>query len=244
MSLKNAELERFTFMAYHDLQEPIRTITGFSHVLERRFPPEWKAKEENYIQYIKQSALQMQQLIEDILAYSNLSKSSSLELYTDLNSVIQEVEFSLQDSIEEKQALIRWDNLPAIRGERGQWVIVFKNLILNGITYNRSETPRVSISCLEGGDDYVFEVQDNGIGIEPKHHQSVFELFKRLHNRNVYEGTGMGLAIVKKLVNQHGGEISLESEPGLGTTFSIRIPREPAKKRNGAPVMQEMVMVS
>ena len=230
LSLNNTELERFTFMAYHDLQEPIRTIMGFADMLERKVPQDKNEHNHQYIHYIQKAGLQMQGLIRDILAYSDFAKSQEQLLPLDLNEVVKEALFSLQDVIQAKGAVVEYGNLPSILANRSQCVIVFKNLILNGITYNQSKPPKVVISYEALPGKHQFTIEDNGIGIAPEHHETIFEHFKRLHNRSVYEGTGMGLAIVKKLVTQKGGEISLKSELGAGTRMIITLPQGPAMK--------------
>ncbi len=237
--MSNTELERFAFVASHDLQEPLKTIIGFSNLLEQKLP-KGDFQVEKIMGYIKKGTFHMQHLIEDILLYSKYSQASKDFTQVDTKEVIEEVKFSLQEMIKNKKARVQYGELPIIRGNRSQLVIIFNNLISNGIKYNESERPTILINYKERQNAHYFEVIDNGIGIEYKYQKTVFEMFKRLHKKSEYPGTGIGLAIVKKLIKNHGGMISVESEFGKGTKFYFAIDKNAGRESNDVVLSHEV----
>lgn len=237
--MSNTELERFAFVASHDLQEPLKTIIGFSNLLEQKLP-KGDFQIEKIMGYIKKGTFHMQHLIEDILLYSKYSQASKDFTKVNVEGVIDEVKFSLQEMIRNKNARIKYGELPVITGNKSQLVIIFNNLIANGIKYNESESPTILINYKERQNAHYFEVIDNGIGIESKYQKTVFEMFKRLHKKGEYPGTGIGLSIVKKLIKNHGGMISLESELGRGTKFYFAIDKNAGRESNEAVLAHEV----
>lgn len=227
LSESNVELERFAYIASHDLQEPIKTIIGFSNVLENKIDSE-DDKVKKSLFYIKDVAQHMHQLIKDLLNYSKSANAESEIQLIDLDKMIEEIKFSLEHMTASKNARIEAEQLPEIKGSRIQILLIFKNLIENGLKYNVSEVPIVKVLVDEFEDSYRFEIRDNGVGIEKKHQDKIFEIFNRLHNRSDISGTGLGLAIVKKHLTQMGQTINLKSKPGVGTSFFFSYPKEVA----------------
>ena len=222
LSISNTELERFAFIASHDLKEPVRNILNFSELLKRKIGEE-DQQAQNYLGFILQGANSMHNLIEDVLKLSMIRKEENVFQKIDLKSIIEEVIYSIQNLIDTKAGIIKYPPLPEIIGDKSQCVIIFHNLIINGLKYNQSKPPIIDIDYQENANYHLLSVSDNGIGIEPKYQDQVFELFKRLHSKSEYEGTGIGLSIVKKMVEQHQGQIWLESTPGNGTKFTFSI---------------------
>ena len=222
----NKELEQFAYVSSHDLQEPIRMVTLYSQLLERRYKDKLDDDADDFIEYIVEGAQRMKQLIDDLLAYSRVTSQAkefeNVNLETLLNTVIS----NLSVTIDENNANITHDPLPTISADPSQMGQVFQNLITNAIKFHGQKTPEIHISVQNQKyyKECTFAVKDNGIGIDPKHQELIFEVFKRLHTREEYPGTGIGLSIVKKIINNHGGQIWVESEPGKGTTFYFTIP--------------------
>jgi hypothetical protein len=173
----------------------------------------------------------MQRLINDLLAYSRVSTRGKAPEPADCCSALGEARVNLSAAIEESQAVIANDDLPTVMADQTQLVQLFQNLIGNAIKFRGSEPPRVHISAERKGKEWVFAVRDNGIGIDPQYHERIFGIFQRLHNRDQYPGTGIGLAICKRIVERHGGRIWVESEPGKGATFYFTIPAESEEHR-------------
>ncbi|MEZ5044473.1 MAG: ATP-binding protein [Saprospiraceae bacterium] len=223
LQLKNEELEGFAHIVSHDLKEPLRNIISFVNLIERRFEDLNKEELATYFSFIKKSSNQLYNLVEDVLQFSKLGKVTTAFSLIDTAKIIKEAEKVLQPKIEEKNANITTQGIQPIHCSEAMLFLIFKNLLDNGITYNRSETPQVNISYELKNSQHCFMLSDNGIGIPAEFKEKVFKMFFRLHNRNEFEGTGLGLAIVKKLVDQLKGEIYLESEKS-GTTFFIKLP--------------------
>lgn len=220
----NQELEQFAYVASHDLQEPLRAITGYTQLLLQQYGDRFDDTAQSYADFVVDGAKRMQQLIQDLLAYSRVGTRGKEFAPTDCNLVVQQALRNLQMTIAERQAVITVDPLPTLQVDQNQLIQVFQNLIGNALKFCRAEPPQVQIWAEQQGMDYFFSIRDNGIGIKPQYLDRIFEIFKRLHTRREYPGTGIGLAICKKIVLRHGGQIWAESEPGCGTTFHFTIP--------------------
>ena len=219
----NAELERFAYVASHDLQEPLRMISSYTQLLAKRYQGKLDADADDFIGYAVDGAKRMQQLINDLLAYSRVGTRGKLFTPTDCETVFDTAVANLDISIEENKAKVTHDPLPTVMADEGQLVQLFQNLIGNGIKFHGRKPPRVHVSAEQKKKEWVFSVKDNGIGIDPQYFDRVFIIFQRLH-RAEYPGTGIGLAIAKRIVHRHGGRIWIESQPGKGSTLYFTIP--------------------
>ncbi len=221
----NMALESFAYLTSHDLKEPIRSIVSFSQLLKDSMLNRLEGEEKTYLEFIVGSAKNMEALIDDLLAYSKVNgKEAELKEF-DLRALLRSIELDLSDQIEREEAQIIYENIPEkIVGDKTQIRQLFQNLISNGIKFRRpTENPILTISAKAQNNTYLFEVSDNGIGINPQYYDRIFLLFKKLHNKREYEGTGIGLSICKKVIENHGGNIALSSEVGKGTTFSFTL---------------------
>ena len=223
LARSNQELEHFAYVASHDLQEPLRTIINFTELLAKRYKGSLDQKADGYIKFIVDSAKQMQMLISDLLAYSRVGTRPKPFAAVSTDSLVKGVLQSLHRAITDSGATITCDRLPTVAGDDLQLTVLFQNLIGNAIKFRGADPPEIRISAKRKGDIWIFSVRDNGIGIDPRHHERIFILFQRLHTHDEYEGTGIGLALCKKIVERHGGQIWLESEPGRGSTFFFTI---------------------
>ena len=221
----NKELEQFAYVASHDLQEPLRMVSSYTQLLAQRYESQLDDKAKKYIHYAVDGAIRMQSLIDDLLAYSRTGTRGKPLQATDSHAVLGEAIRNLTAIIQENRAIITNDDLPTVRADPSQLVLVFQNLLANAIKFHRQEIPRVHVSALEQGRQWLFTVKDNGIGIEPQHAERVFLIFQRLHTREEYPGTGIGLAVCKRIVERHGGKIWFESQPGNGSTFFFTVPK-------------------
>lgn len=223
----NEELERFAYVASHDLQEPLRTVSSFSQLLANRYRTKLDRDADEFIAFIVGGAARMQTLINDLLAYSRVGTRGKPLVPTDVNAVVRSALANLETAIAESGAVISSDPLPTVLGDETQLVQVFQNLIGNAIKFRqRTIAPRIHVSARPRAHDYEFEVRDNGIGIDPQYFDRIFLIFQRLHAREEYPGTGIGLAICKKIVERHGGHIRVESQPGHGAAFIFTLPGE------------------
>jgi PAS domain S-box-containing protein len=222
----NKELERFAYVSSHDLQEPLRMVTLYSQLLERRYKDNLDSDANDFIDYIIDGAQRMRQLINDLLEYSRVTNQERIVEKVNLESVLDDVLSNLSITIKEFKVIITHDPLPIVIADKNQMLQVFQNLITNSIKFHGKNPPEINISVQKGSKEWTFAVKDNGIGIDSKHQDQIFEVFKRLHTKDKYPGTGIGLSIVQKIIIQHGGRIWVESEPGKGTTFYFTIPNK------------------
>ena len=220
----NSELEQFAYVASHDLQEPLRMISSFTQLLERRYKNQLDDDAIDYIHYAVDGAKRMQELINDLLIFSRVKSKAGEFKSVDLDNVIDEVLFNLEIAIEKNDVVIIKEGLPVIFGDYSQMVQVFQNLIGNAIKYRSKKTPKIQIYSKKEDDYWLFSIKDNGIGIESEYFDHIFQIFKRLHTPDEYEGTGIGLAITKRIIDRHDGELWVASKPGNGSTFYFTIP--------------------
>jgi len=220
----NAELEQFAYVASHDLQTPLRAISGYLNLLTKRCEGKLDGDADRFIQRTHENVLRMQRLIQDLLTFSRLTTRARPFQPTDLNQVLGEVLEMLHPAIEETGAKITSEPLPTIRADYSQFLQLFQNLIGNAIKFRDSRPPEVHIDAQRVDRAWLFSVKDNGIGIDPQYSDRIFLIFQRLHSMDQYPGTGIGLAIGKKIVERHGGRIWVESNPGEGSDFKFLIP--------------------
>ena len=220
----NADLEQFAYIASHDLQEPLRMVASFAQLFARRYQGTLDERGEKYLTYIVDGAYRMQQLIDDLLKYSRVGTRAKTFVTLDCSQVVAQVLHNLQVTVRETGANVVVEALPTIQADETQILQLFQNLVANAIKFHREAAPEVRIWAERDGAAWRFGVADNGIGIEPQYEERVFVIFQRLHSREEYPGTGIGLAVCKKIVQRHGGRIWFESTPGVGTTFFFIIP--------------------
>jgi PAS domain S-box-containing protein len=222
----NKELEQFAYVASHDLQEPLRMVSSYTQLLARRYQEKLDDDANEFIHYAVDGAKRMQVLINDLLAFSRVGTRGKPFESTDCNNVLKQTLLNLGPSINETRAAITTEKLPCVSADEGQLIQLFQNLIGNAIKFHNDELPQIHVNAESKDNDWIFSVKDNGIGISEEYKDRIFVIFKRLHNRNKYSGTGIGLAICKKIVDRHGGEIWVESESGKGSTFYFTIKRK------------------
>ncbi len=221
----NKDLEHFAYVASHDLQEPLRNVASCLQMLEKDYRNKLDANADQYIHYAVEGAVRMKALILNLLEYSRVATRGNLPMIIDCELLLDRALNNLRLVISEAGAVITHDPLPAIFGDDSQLLQVFQNLIQNAIKFRRGESPQVHLSAVGNKKEWTFFVRDNGIGIESQHLERIFVIFQQLHKRGEYDGTGMGLAIAKKVVERHGGRIWAESQPGVGTTIYFTIPQ-------------------
>ncbi|MGB8918883.1 MAG: PAS domain S-box protein [Candidatus Sulfotelmatobacter sp.] len=220
----NLELKQFAYIASHDLQSPLRSISGFVQLLKMEYEDKLSEEAVDWIRRTVQSIGQMQTLIRDLLSYSRVDARSVPFTQIPFLDIVNDALTLLESSIRDSGGRVTWDQLPVIMGDRSQLVQLIQNLIGNGLTYRGDKPPHIHLSAERSGKEWVFSVCDNGIGIDPKHYEQIFEIFKRLHDQKDYPGTGIGLAVCRRVVIRHGGRIWVQSEPGHGSTFFFTIP--------------------
>jgi PAS domain S-box-containing protein len=221
----NEELGQFAYIASHDLQEPLRMVASYTQLLSRRYKGKLDSDADEFIAFAVDGASRMQRLIQDLLAYSRVGTKGKDLAETSSDAALQQAIINLRGAIEERGAMITHDDpLPVVLADEMQLVQLFQNLIGNAIKYHRSGVPQVHVSVVRNGaKKWNFAVKDNGLGIDPQYFERIFGMFQRLHKRDEFAGTGIGLAICKKIVERHGGNITVESQPGLGSTFGFSL---------------------
>lgn len=225
LARSNAELEQFAYVASHDLQEPLRMVASYTQLLARRYKGKLDDDAGEFINFAVDGANRMQQLIQDLLSYSRVTTKgkalSPAQAETGCNAAIA----NLQESIKDANAVVNVAPLPTVLADSTQLTQLFQNLIGNAIKYRNERKPEIHVDARPNGKEWIFSVRDNGIGIEPQYFERIFQMFQRLHTRKEYSGTGIGLAVCRKIVERHGGRIWVESEAGKGSTFLFTIPR-------------------
>jgi len=233
LARSNADLEQFAYVASHDLQEPLRMVAAYTQLLAERYRGKLDANADKFISYASEGALRMQTLIQDLLAFSRVGRNGAGCLLVDCNAVLEEVLANLGPAIRESAARVTHASLPEVWADRLQLTQVFQNLIGNALKFRGQEPPAISVQAEKTGEQWLFSVSDNGIGIAPESAENIFVVFQRLHTRTEYPGNGIGLAICKKIVERRGGKIWVEAQPGHGSIFRFTLPCE-------APVEQEL----
>lgn len=225
LARSNTELEQFAYIASHDLQEPLRMVSSYLQLLEKRYKDKLDQDAKDFISFAVDGSNRMRSLIHGLLEYSRINRIKPFE-EIDLTLLLKDVLGNLKTSIEENKAIIKISDLPKIYGDPILINQLFQNLIQNAIKFRNTKDPEIEISCKEEKDEYLFSIKDNGIGIQKEYMDKIFVIFKRLNSREKYPGTGMGLAICKKIVERHGGKIWVESEFGKGSTFYFTIKKK------------------
>ena len=227
----NVELEKFAYAASHDLKEPLRMIGMYTQLAQRRLKPHMDETTTEFMAYVTDGVDRMQNMLDDLLKYSRIGKDAQDLVVIDLNKTLRVVTNNLAKSIQQSNATVNFGEMPKVMGYSTEMVQLFQNLISNGLKYQPvGATPVVEIKMLDESEFYLLSISDNGIGIKPEYHERIFNIFERLHSRVEYEGSGIGLATCKKIVNNVGGHIWLESEEGQGTTFYFTLPKFTAEK--------------
>jgi len=224
LARSNRDLEQFAYVASHDLQEPLRMVAIYTQLLAERYKGNLDAEADRYIHYAVDGATRMQTMVQDLLSFSRVGHQETGVKLTDCNLIVSAALKNLRASIDETKACIECGQLPLVLGVSSELTQLFQNLIGNAINFRGADPPRIRITAETNKEETVFSVADNGIGIAPEHTDTIFVIFKRLHTREEYPGSGIGLAICKKIVERHGGRIWVESESGLGATFRFTLP--------------------
>ncbi|MDH5804750.1 MAG: ATP-binding protein, partial [Gemmatimonadota bacterium] len=228
LARSNQDLQRFAYIASHDLQEPLRTVTNFVQLLDTRYADQLDDQAREFIGFAVDGTKRMQLLITDLLAYSRVQDSKTVRKELPLEEVVQDVMADLSNTIREVGATITYNDLPVVRGDATQLRQLLRNLVANALKFRGEAPPTIEIKGEDRIGEWMVSVTDNGIGIEKKFFERIFAVFQRLHTRDEYEGTGMGLALCKVVVERHGGRIWLDSQLGKGSTFHFTISKSPA----------------
>ncbi len=225
LARSNADLEQFAYVASHDLQEPLRMVSSFTQLLARRYKGRLDEDADEFIRYASQGAETMQAMIRDLLAYARLSASAPSPRPVALDTALDAALANLRAALEEVRPELRREALPTVLGEPGQLTQLFQNLVGNALKFRvPHRPPEISVGARREGESWHCWVQDNGIGLDSRHAQQIFTIFQRLHGREEFPGSGIGLAFCKRIVERHGGRIWVESTPGLGATFHFTLP--------------------
>ncbi|MGP3957545.1 sensor histidine kinase [Nonomuraea sp. 3N208] len=221
----NGELEQFAYVASHDLQEPLRKVASFTQMLEQRYSSELDERARQYIHYAVDGAKRMQLLINDLLDFSRVGRATGERIVTDSGEALSQALENLSATVEDSETTVTRDDMPKVKGNRLQLTQLFQNLIENAIKFRSEAPPRIHIGVERSGDMWQFSCSDNGIGVESKYADRIFLIFQRLHPRDVYPGTGIGLALCRKIVEYHGGQMWLDNRvEGQGATFRWTLP--------------------
>ena len=223
LARSNEELEQFAYVASHDLQEPLRMVASYVGLLERRYRGRLDSDADDFIEFAVDGARRMQALLNGLLDLSRVGTRGGELEPTESEAALRDALINLEQAIGEAGAEVSHEPLPAVLGDRVQLTQLFQNLISNAVKFNATDRPRVTVSASRSGTMWEFAVADNGIGIDPAHFDRIFQVFQRLHTRDTYEGTGIGLAVCRKIVERHGGAIWPESAKGQGTTFRFTL---------------------
>ena len=224
LTRSNDELQQFAYVASHDLQEPLRMVSSYTQLLERRYKDKFDADAREFMGFIVEGAGRMKQLIEDLLAYSRVGTKAREFRDISTEAALAKALANLRGAQQRSNATITNDPLPDVFGDEGQLAQLFQNLVGNAIKFRGAEDPRIHVTVRRGDGGWIFSVTDNGIGLDPEYSERIFLMFQRLHNRAEYPGTGIGLAICKKIVDRHGGRIWVDGQPGRGCTFFFTLP--------------------
>ncbi len=219
----NKDLEQFANVASHELQEPLRMVSSFTQLLAKRYGDKLDQHARDYLDFAVKGSNRMQRMIKDLLDYSCVVTAEKAPVPTDMNGVINETLANLHLAISDSGALVIHDALPVVMADHSLLVQVFQNLIGNAIKFRRDEPLRIHVSASKNGDEWVFSVKDNGMGIEPQYFERIFVLFERLHSGETYQGTGIGLALCKRIIDRLEGRIWVESKPGEGSAFHFTL---------------------
>jgi light-regulated signal transduction histidine kinase (bacteriophytochrome) len=220
-------LQQFAYIASHDLQSPLRSIGGFVQLIKMEYEGKLDRQADEWIRRTVKATERMQTLIRDLLVFSRVDSRSRPFAPTSMKDIVDDAVQALESSIQDSRGEIVCGDLPTVVGDSSLLVQLMQNLIGNALKYHGEEPPRIRVSAECSRNEWIFTVQDNGIGISPKHFERIFEVFKRLHDEKKYPGTGIGLALCRRVVDRHGGRIWVESEPGRGSAFHFTLRKEP-----------------
>ena len=229
LASSNKELEHFAYIASHDLQEPLRMVTSYVQLLTRRYGDRLDGSAHEFIDFAIDGASRMQKMINDLLVYSRVGTRGKPFMNIDSEDVLGQALDNLKIALKESKAKVTHDRLPEVKADETQLVQLFQNLISNALKFREKKKLRIHISAEKNCQEWIFSVRDNGIGIDSQHAERIFQIFQRLHNKKEYPGTGIGLAVCKRIVERHSGRIWVDSQPGKGTTFFFSIPE---RRRN------------
>ncbi len=220
----NQELQQFAHVVSHDLQEPLRMVSTYVQLLAERYRGQLDTNADEFIDYAVEGVARMHQLILDLLEYSRVQTRAKAFTAASCEEILARVLSNLRTMITDKAAMVTYDRLPTVTGDASQLNQIFQNLLSNALKFHGQEPPQIHIAAERKNDEWVFSVRDNGIGVDSKHAERIFVIFQRLHTHREYPGTGIGLAICKRIIEYHGGRIWVESEVGKGSTFYFTLP--------------------
>lgn len=229
MEQKTLEQQRFIQIISHDLREPINSINNFSHLIEDLYRPLLPKDGQRYLDFVRRGVLRMRDLLDDLLHYVQLDNHQPKSIAVDLNDLMAAVAADLDSAIERRQAIVEVGPMPTVQADPTLMRLALQNLVANALKFvAEGVQPRVSVWSTHSGNAHAIHIQDNGIGIAPEHHQTIFGVFTRLHSRRQFDGSGLGLSICRRIVELHGGQLLLNSSPGQGSCFSIHLPKHPS----------------